>query len=298
VRWEGQRIASLPALLLDAISLSGFVEQLRPKLCEWFGCADAEIFLYDDDDASLWVHANREAAAAMDQRVRRASVTDRVWRQKAARRTVPLRGGGIAADVARQAKEKGQPVIALSENAAREKAYDANVDGHHRQLLTAAVLSADSQRTSRAGESTSIVAVIQLRDRRWRPPPPPPMRRGGASAQPDAPVTGEAAKEAAKLSAFTSLDVAWFEALRPQLCQALKTALHKELNQQVVYKARMADRRAMAIMNVTNSIAREVELDELFPCVVQAGGARRCLTAPPLSRSPFASSAACPARRR
>ena len=124
------------------------------------------------------------------------------------------------------------------------------------------------------------------------------MRRGGASAQPDAPVTGEAAKEAAKLSAFTSLDVAWFEALRPQLCQALKTALHKELNQQTVYKARMADRRAMAIMNVTNSIAREVELDELFPCVVQAGGARRCLTAPPLSRSPFASSAACPARRR
>ena len=147
-----------------------------------------------------------------------------------------------------------------------------------------------------------IVAVIQLRDRRWRPPPPPPMRRGGAGAapyvQPDAPLTGEAAKEAAKLSAFTSLDVAWFEALRPQLCQALKTALHKELNQQTVYKARMADRRAMAIMNVTNSIAREVELDELFPCVVQAGGARRCLTAPPLSRSPFASSAACPARRR
>ena len=183
---------------------------------------------------------------------------------------MPLRGGGIAADVARQA-EKGQPVIALSENTAREKAYDANVDGHHRQLLTAAVLSADSQRTSRAGENTSIVAVIQLRDRRWRPPPPPPMRRGGASAQPDAPVTGEAAKEAAKLSAFTSLDVAWFEALRPQLCQALKTALHKELNQQTVYKARMADRRAMAIMNVTNSIAREVELDELFPCVVQAG---------------------------
>lgn len=250
-RWEQMRVAQLPSILFASDSFAGFVSRLRDILREWFECQDIEVFVYSDENANrhVWIYEDRALAANADEKQRSRSVMDRVVTQRVPQKKCSLGGKGIALEIAKQALETKGNKTHMTDNAPRDTKFAEGIDSKCRHLLTSAL-------TISPEAKGSLVAVLQLRDRVWRPS----WRE--KKTKPDD-------KFLAKCSGFTTIDSRWLETLRPHLTHALLSAQRKEETRLNKLQARMADRRALAIMTITNAIAQGLPIDTLFPTVVQ-----------------------------
>ena len=269
-RWEQQRVAQLPALLLASDSLAGFVSRLRQLLQEWFGALDVEVFMFDDTNAlhSLWVYEDREAAASLDAKARARSVMDRVVDGKVPTRRLPFSQPGLALQIAKQSIEAKGSKTHITDNAPRDSKFSAGTDcpngtavgatcpsrggaGVVRQLLTTGMWSSSSVAGKQGG---GLVAVLQLRDRAWQP--------GWRKERPED-------KQLAKFAGFTSTDASWMDALKQPLTDALESAQRKEQTRLNRLQIATAQRRAHSIMTITNAIAQRLPAEQLFQTVVQ-----------------------------
>jgi len=260
-RWEQCRVAQLPALLLGSDSLAGFISQLREFLKEWFGALDVEIFMCDKENASgvLWVYEDREAAANIDEKTRARSVMDRVMDGKVPTKRLAFSQPGLALEIAKQSIGAKGSKTHITDNAPRDSKFCPLTDqftlprNHYfgvRQLLTTGLWSSSSS-SDTAGR---LVAVLQLRDRKWQ--------ESWRKERPED-------KQFAKFSGFTTMDASWMDTLKQPLVNALESALRKERTRLNKLQARMADRRAQSIMTITNAIAQRLPAEELFNTVVQ-----------------------------
>ena len=152
---------------------------------------------------------------------------------------------GLALEVGKLSSEgKSGGKTHITDNAPRDAKYSESIDSKCKQLLTTGLCNSEGK----------LVAVLQLRDRLWNP--------SWRDKPPDT-------KFFDKCSGFTSSDAEWLEKLRPHLTHALQSALRKEATRLNKLLARMADRRALAIMTITNAIAKSIPTDDLFSIVVQ-----------------------------
>ena len=152
---------------------------------------------------------------------------------------------GLALEVGKQSSDgKSGGKTHITDNAPRDGKYSDSVDSKCKQLLT----------TGLCNSAGKLVAVLQLRDKLWNP--------SWRDTPPDA-------KMFDKCSGFSSSDAEWLEKVRPHLTHALQSALRKEATRLNKLQARMADRRALAIMTITNAIAKSIHTDDLFSIVVQ-----------------------------
>jgi len=242
-------MAQLPSLLISSDSLAGFISRLREVLKLWFSCDDVELFMYEQkgSDKSIWVYEDREAASTMDKKTRKRSVIDRVVSVQVPKRRFSLVQKGISIEVAKQSSEgKGAGKTHITDDTSRDNKYFDGADGKCRSLLTSGLCD----------DAGNLIAVLQLRDRIWR------ESWREKKNKPDK-------AHLAKCSGFTSTDGEWLETLRAALTNSLVSALRKEETRLNKLQARMADRRALAIMTITEAIAKSIPTDELFATVVQ-----------------------------
>jgi len=248
-RWQHTQISLLPSLLLENDTFIDFLEGLRRQLMEVFCAADADVFIVEAASATasagLW-HVKRDVSGDKPSLKRRSQST---LLPTTTRQSISLTQRSVVCTVAKQAVESNSNALRICADTRKEDDFSEEIDSKSLTLLTFSV----HPETSQQGTNSGALAIVQLRDRLWQGPLGP---------RPDV----ESLKRCA---GFGKADMELADAMSPHLARALCASLNVEESRKAQYEANRCRLQAQSIMNLTNCIAQGIDINELFPIVVE-----------------------------
>jgi len=251
----GQRqVARLPVMLLEVQSLAGFVESLRAMLCEACSAQDCEIFLLEEElqptskegDVKLYIAEDREKSVALDEVMAKAVELGKIMAKIAPKKFIDM-SKGFASMVAKRAISGKFATHVCNEPKKKPEGFDKDIDSNGavpRSVMTAPIVE--------MGANPRLVGVVQLRTRIWH--------GDGVDAQNE------------RCHGFCDKDAKFLEYLMTPMCTAIVASQRKEEYRMRRIDAMMAEKRAHAIMTVTNLAGNAKVVDDLshlFTVVVQ-----------------------------
>jgi len=258
-------VVAVPSLISGPGYLSSvreFVDHLKDLLCASFNAEEAQVFLATEKGGSLALRAftpsseGYKSGAAL---YMEAQQFDEflVGPSDGIASRVAYHGGVVLGDT----------YVVNTHSTKNDKSYREEMDGDLPTILTAAIVN-PKQTASSSAHSRGLVAVVQLRGRRWRPLVGAAPESSGPTHTRVEEIPKATSSAVSRYSGFTARDVDTMIRIAPTIAQAIGAAFMDESTRLAQARGELTLAQMDAITRMMVACANHTPLSELFPQVV------------------------------